>query len=462
MPVSNRTIFASCGILILIAILCCLGSAFFGFTIISISDYKQKILATATPTLFPILSLPGSSDPQNLPEEITMKMDDIQVQVIQLRGFIPKQPLTRELLSADQLKQNVMTDFLNEYSEEDARTDATVLTTLGLLEPGFDLISFYRDLYSEQIAGYYDDTDKEMYIVQGSGFGGQESSTYAHEYLHVLQDQNYDLRKGLKYNPEDCELDTERCTGVQALIEGDATVTEQKWLTSYASSETRQDILEFYSQFKSPVFDSAPEYMKRDFLFPYQNGAEFVYSLLDKGGWQVVNAAYLQPPVSSEQIMHPESYPDDKPLPVELNDFSGFIGKDWQEIDRGVLGEWYTFLFLATGYQPEYRIPDAEALTAAAGWGGDNYVVYQNQSDDSILFAQKMVLDSGQDTVQYWNTLLKYGKLRWNEPTLTTDSRVEWSNSNEKVTITKDNESVFWVISPDQQLTSTVIESISR
>ncbi len=28
-------------------------------------------------------------------------------------------------------------------------------------------------------------------------------------------------------------------------------------------------------------------------------------------------------------------------------------------------------------------------VTAAAGWGGDTYVVYQNQSDDSILFATK-------------------------------------------------------------------------
>jgi hypothetical protein len=444
------------------AVLCCLGSAFSGITAFSLSDYKQKSLATATPTLFPIRSLPGTNNSQGLPGEITGKMDEIQTQVIQIRGLIPKQSLNRELLSPDQLKQNVITDFLGEYTGEEARTDATVLTTLGLLEPDFDLISFYRDLYSEQIAGYYDDADKEMYVVQGSGFGGQESSTYAHEYLHALQDQNYDLRKGLKFNPEDCELDPERCTGAQALIEGDATVTEQKWLTGYASSDTRQEILEFYTQFKSPVYDSAPEYMKRDFLFPYQSGSEFVFSLLDRGGWQAVNAAYLQPPASSEQIMHPELYPDDKPIPVEIKDLSDIIGKDWKEIDGGVLGEWYTYLVFAWGYRPEYRIPDSEARIAAAGWGGDKYVVYQNQSNNSILFAQKMVLDTDLDAEQYWNTLLKYETMRWNEPSAVSTDRVEWYNSSDKVIITRYDDSVYRVISPDQQLTSSVIKSISR
>ena len=426
MTVTNRTILTSCVVLILISVVCCLGSIFVGMAGYTLSASGQKSQATATSTPFPVNSLPEFDNSTGLAPGVAGRMDEIQVQVIQLRGFIPHKPLKRELLSPDQLKQNVLTDFLSDYTEEDARTDATVLSTLGLLEPGFDLISFYRELYSEQVAGYYDDETKEMYVVQSSGFGGLESSTYAHEYTHVLQDQNFDLRKGLDFNPEDCEFDTERCMGIQALIEGDASVTEQKWLYEYADNETRQEILKFYGQYKSPVFDSAPDYMKQDFLYPYQDGAEFVYSLLDRGGWQAVDAAYNRPPVSSEQIMHPGRYPDDKPIPVHLADLSAIVGKDWMEIDRGVLGEWYTYLVLTAGNQPETRIPDAEARIAAAGWGGDTYVVYQNQSDDSVLFIQKMVMDTDQDAEQYWNTMLDYGKLRWNEPSSVTSSRVDW------------------------------------
>ena len=53
--------------------------------------------------------------------------------------------------------------------------DALVLSTLGLLPNGFDLIDFYTELYSEQIAGYYDDEIGEMFVVQGEGFGGSEN-----------------------------------------------------------------------------------------------------------------------------------------------------------------------------------------------------------------------------------------------------------------------------------------------
>lgn len=462
MTISNRSILTSCGVLILASAVCCLGSIIVGLAGYSISASGQKSLATPTSTPFPVNALPESDNSTGLPLGVVGRMDEIQVQVIQLRGFIPHKPLKRKLLSPDQLKKNVLTDFLSDYSEEDARTDATVLSALGLLEPGFDLISFYRDLYSEQIAGYYDDETKDMYVVQDSGFGGLESSTYAHEYTHVLQDQNYDLRNGLDFNPEDCEFDSERCMGIQALIEGDATVTEQKWLTGYADNETRQDILKFYGQFKSPVYDSAPDYMKRDFLYPYQKGAEFVYSLLDRGGWQAVDAAYNRPPVSSEQIMHPQLYPDDKPIPVHLADLSAIVGKDWMEIDRGVLGEWYTYLVLSAGYRPEPRIPDAEARIAAAGWGGDTYVVYQNLSDDSVLFIHKMVMDTDQDAEQYWNTLMDYGKLRWKEPSSVTPGRVDWFNSDDKVSVIRDGVDVYWLISPEQQLTISVIESISR
>ena len=46
------------------------------------------------------------------------------------------------------------------------------LSILGLLPSDFNLLTYYEDLYSEQIAGYYDDETKEMYVVSGSGFSG--------------------------------------------------------------------------------------------------------------------------------------------------------------------------------------------------------------------------------------------------------------------------------------------------
>ncbi len=76
---------------------------------------------------------------------------------------------------------------------------------------------------------------KEMYVVQGSGFGGQESSTYAHEYTACTYKTRIMIfEKDWNSILKIANLIRRDAWALQALIEGDATVTEQKWLTSYA------------------------------------------------------------------------------------------------------------------------------------------------------------------------------------------------------------------------------------
>lgn len=308
--------------------------------------------------------------PAELPKYILKIMDQIQTEVIQIRGLQPKNEVPRGVLTSSDLRNKVVNDFLVEYTPEDAKNDAIVLSNLGLLPSDFDLLSFYEELYTEQIAGYYDDEAKEMYVVKSSGFGGPEKMTYSHEFTHVLQDQNYDLRNGLRVNDEGCENETERCSAITALIEGDASLTEYTWLSGYASQQDISDIQTFYNTYESPTYDSAPLYMKADFLFPYEYGQEFVQVLYDQGGWQAINNAYVNPPVSTEQIMHPSRYPDDVPIAVSLPNVASALGEGWSQIDANVIGEWYTYLILAKGYKIEAQLDDTIARTAAEGWGG--------------------------------------------------------------------------------------------
>ena len=98
----------------------------------------------------------------------------------------PSHPVPVVLLSPDQLRQNVINDFLADYTDEQVADDVLELSTIGLLEPNFDLRTFYVDLLSEQVAGYYDNETGEMFVVQGQGFQGPERLTYSHEFTHVL------------------------------------------------------------------------------------------------------------------------------------------------------------------------------------------------------------------------------------------------------------------------------------
>ena len=314
-----------------------------------------------------------------------------------------------------------MNDFFEETTPEDTRNEVLELSLLGLLDPGFDLDTFYTDLLSEQVAGYYDNETKEMYVV-GEQFGGIERLTYSHEYVHALQDQNYDIENGLHFDDESCELDSERCAAVQALLEGDATLAEMQWLPEYFTPEDYADYFEFYNNFQSPVYDSAPEYMKEDFMFPYTSGQQFVQTLFDQGGWDAVDAAYADVPVSTEQILHPERYPDDQPVKVDLADFTTALGEGWEEIDRDVMGEWWTYLVLAKGLDNAYRLDQETASAAAEGWGGDAYAAYYNSNTGEALLVISYVWDTQNDADEFASALVDYGQQRFGRP----DSRERW------------------------------------
>jgi hypothetical protein len=401
---------------------------------------------------------PGSE----LPEGVAEQMDEIEQQVIELRGLSPTGEVSRDLLTPEQLRQHVIDDFLEDYTAEEARDDALTLAAFGLLEPDFDLYEFYIELFSEQVAGFYDDETKAMYVIQDAGFRGPQRLTYAHEYVHALQDLNYDTEDGLQYNDEACEEDSERCAAVQALLEGDASYLEIEWFTNYGTAQDAAEIQEFYSNYESPVYDSAPAFMREDFLFPYTAGNTFVQSLHTEGGWPSVNAAYENPPVTTEQILHPERYPDDAPTPVELPALESELGERWREIDRGVMGEWYTFLILAHGMDVQAQLEMAQAETATAGWEGDTYVVYFNQDTGQTVMVLQTVWESSGDAEEFMEAFVDYAEARFGAPVSEQGGGTAWEDSSGRTEFHVDGETTTWILAPDQETAQTVAERVQN
>ena len=397
----------------------------------------------------------------SIPADIASQMDLIQQQVSSFRGLQLKEPFSRQLLTSEQLRQNVMNDFFKDYTPEDAAKDSKILSGFGLLRSGFDLQQFYIDLYSEQVAGYYDNTTQSMYVIADAAFGGIERSTYAHEFTHTLQDQNFDIENGLKVTDEHCKADTEYCAAVSALMEGDATLSEQFWLLRYSSAQDKQEILQFQQNYTSPVYDSAPAYMKQDFLFPYVQGFEFVNALYAKNKWQSVDDVYRNPPVSTEQILHPEKYPDDKPVPISLPDFTSSLDGGWSEVDRNVMGEWYISLILDAGYLPAARLDETTAQTAAAGWSGDTYVYYTDKDINEQVMVWQSLWDTDEDTSEFWDASLAYAGKRWGSAASSTGDSATWNTTDAGiVTMRKAGKNVLWMFTPDAETRDTILEKL--
>lgn len=404
----------------------------------------------------------GSADEitEELPEEWAEILDEIESQVAQVRGLEASKPVDRELISPDYLEVIVAEDFFSEYTQQDAYQDVVILSTLGLLPDDFDLLGFYNLLYSEQIAGFYDDEIEKIFVVKGSELTGSEKMTYAHEFTHVLQDQVYDLSEGLGLNEDDCEADSEKCAAVQALIEGDATQSELLWFQTYASRQDYLDLLKFYDSLESPALDSAPPYISADLYFPYEKGLTFVEYLFDKGGFDAIDEAYLNPPVSTEQILHPERYPDDVPVVVTLPELRETLNQGWTLLDQNVLGEWYTYLILGKSHESTEMISDDTALDAAEGWGGDAYAFYLNEDTDEVVFILDTVWDTPEDAEDFVEAFYEYASGRWSSLSVTLSDARLWKSTDGFIGFWHEGVRTIWVMAPDQTLLSDILSEL--
>lgn len=455
----SKNILISCGVILVVACLC--------LSVIIVAGIGVSIawpiqLGQGSQTQSPSPSLEGETfdGATELSGDLAEALRGIESQVVELRGINLQEAVTHTMISPDELQEIVVTDFFAEYTDQDAQRDVLILSALGLLPENFDLKGLYEALYSEQIAGFYDDEIKEIYVVSGSAFGGLEKMTYAHEFTHVLQDQAYRLSDGLELNEEACEEDSEKCAATQALIEGDATKTELLWFEEYASGQDYLDVVKSINLFEAPIYDTAPPFLQADLYFPYEKGLAFVEHLYEQGGFGAVDGAYQNLPLSTEQILHPERYPADVPQSVSLPDLSDLLGEDWELFDQNVMGEWYFYLILTNAYQESHRIPERVAEEAAAGWGGDSYAFYLNEDDQSVVFVMESVWDSEKDADEFAEAFSDYANLRWQDSDTRISGYPSWTGENVSVVFLQEGSRTLWVMAPSEEMVSTILNEL--
>jgi hypothetical protein len=145
-----------------------------------------------------------------------------------------------------------------------------------------------------------------------------------------------------------------------------------------------------------PDMSAIPPWMVRQLTFPYEAGAAFVTQLYAAGGWDAVNAAYDQPPASTEQVLHPEKYlADEVPAEVAEPDPSAQLGSGWREVEATTLGEAMTAIWLEG-----LGTDRAEADAAANGWGGDRLSVVRGP-DGGWALAWQLTWDAPAQAAEF-------------------------------------------------------------
>ncbi len=380
-----------------------------------------------------------------LDAEARKSLEEIETQVSQLRGLFPTRRVARRLLSQEDLRLRIAQDLLSDYTEQEAADDAALLAALGLLEDEIDLWALYADLLTEQVAGFYDPEAEEMLLVCGSSFGAIERFTYVHEFVHALQDQHFDIQAGLAYTDQACEGQDDRCMALQALLEGDASLLQEQWLRIYADMDTLSGLQEFFTAFEMPVYQAAPEYIQEELTFPYLGGLSFVRSQYLKGGWEAVDQAFLDPPRSSEHILHPERYPHD--LPAALPPLAAHTAptSNWRIISEEPLGEWALRMVLGKHLDPE------QVSLAAEGWGGDLLLSYREGDLGAVAFALVVQWDTMRDAHEFAAAFLDYGESRYGEPELRTSAQAIWSGEQGEIVFRRESNQTLWIQAPNHE-----------
>jgi hypothetical protein len=383
-------------------------------------------------------------------------MDTIESQVEGLRQLQPLRPVERALMTQEQLRERILQDFEEESSPEEIRDYTLTLAAFDLVDPDIDMYDLLVRLYAEQIAGFYDPETEQLYVIADAGLMGQlERLTYAHEFTHALQDQHFDLEAlGLRDDADEV-YDDEYLSAIQALVEGDASLTQRRFMSTYYSADDMATLMQESLKVDSSVLDAVPDVLRESLFFPYNYGEVFVRALYDEGGQAAVDAAFANPPVSTEQILHPERYQSgDAPQIVSLSPLTDTLGPGWRLVYEEVWGEFSTRYYLAQ------QIAQDEAEAAAEGWGGDRYAVHYRESDGGSVLAWRIVWDTPADAEEFVDAYVTFADKRSGHAAdVTGGARSCWAGDDYLCLAWGPAETLV-VLAPDQAIVESVMDVI--
>lgn len=307
----------------------------------------------------------GEVTPEEEPTAFELAFAEIAGQVSVLRELPQLDEVDVELVSPERLAE-VVSDR-DPDTEALTRTEAAqrVLVALRHLPEDADLVTIRDELLATAVVGLYDPYDAVAYVSsEAESLGPAATATLAHELVHALQDQHFDLGR-LDALPED---DGDAFLAFLSVIEGDAVLLEEAWSAAHQSDEERAEAeRERLAGARGQVeqLREAPPYIVESFVFPYVVGERFVAALINEGGHEAVDAALAEPPTTTLEVLDPDQYLGGGLTPTEVQ--AGVApGDGWEPSFRSTFGAFDLLALFGAAAGPEA----AQGSTAWPAWRG--------------------------------------------------------------------------------------------
>jgi hypothetical protein len=310
---------------------------------------------------------------------------EVEEQVAELRGLDWLRPVVTTPIDDREMDRLIEEAFASQFprGQYDRRTLAW--RAIGVIEPEESLYEALLSYGTGQVVGFYDPQHGELVYLgrDEEELHLAEKAIVAHELVHAIDDQHFDLRR-IDTLAAGCR-DEEVAAGL-GVVEGSAQHFSIQVILRYPApvgGELLDEILRGANRGDVPAFVANLQ------VAPYREGPAFVAAIAEAHGPDAIDEALRRWPPTTEQILHPERWPDDRPTPVDVPDVGRRLGDGWTEIDVMQVGELWLRELL------RLRLDDAVADAAAAGWDGGAYRAWER--DGEVVVALRTAWDSSGD-----------------------------------------------------------------
>jgi len=362
------------------------------------TDTTPASTTSATTLLTTTTATSTTTTATTTPEDaIRAQVDDLIAETEKVRELTFLTPPAVTIVDDTELADRVRGLIAENVDPDQIARDTALEVLLGLVPEGTDMLTLYQDLYGEQVLGFYDGETKEMVVpATGAELSAAEKVTLVHELTHALTDQHYSFSD--RSDALDKEQQYDALSALQTITEGDATLTELHYVAGLPSAEQQAVIADSLGQ-DTGVFDAAPKFIQQLLVFPYNAGLSLLSGLwTPQDGFLHVDEAYVDPPTTTEQVMHADKYAGREPaIDVQLPDtpIDGY-----QNVEESTWGELLFNVMFAQILGQE------TAGVAAGGWGGDRYRLMWDGTN--VVFVLHYVGDTEQDAQEMQTALADY------------------------------------------------------
>ena len=347
------------------------------------------------------LSAPSAQANHSSSPDFIVAADQVLLQMSDILSLPVKEPLKKSLRSKQEVRDYLVREDKEDKNDAERYADRKTLEAFGLIPKNFPLDSFMLDVLTDQVAGLYDPKAKEFYIADWIPVDEQRT-VMSHELTHALEDQSFRIDPWIKAaRPnDDAELARDSVSEGSAM----AAMVDYEMLDQKIGVRELPDVTLLIragavaEMDKDPNLAKAPSYIRDELLFPYLAGTGFTQQFLKAHtGWKDLHLIFENPPVSTQQILHPDLYLNGtKPVPVTLPQWKGLVPDDWKLLEENTMGE-FGFGEILKQFKKENR---DEALSAA--WKGDRYAVFEDAKANSTPLVFRVVLDNNEDAARFF------------------------------------------------------------